>query len=69
MGGNAFGSGGVKLKNPMSDDEIRNFAAMMRERVSVIKEVEGERIENNSPPPPSDFSDGSPPPIEGDIPF
>jgi len=39
---NQLGRGALKLQNPMSDDAIRKFAAMMRNSVRGVNDVEGE---------------------------
>ncbi len=42
---NAPGGGMVKLNKPMSKDEIRKFAAMMRDSLAKVPEREGARVE------------------------
>lgn len=37
------GNGIVKIKNPMTDDAKRQFAAMMRGKISSVPDVDGER--------------------------
>lgn len=70
----------IKIAKPMNDGDIRKFAAMMRDSVSKVPEVDGERHgsapSQSSAPATSSASSsaagddwGSPPPVEDDIPF
>jgi len=56
---------GIKLAKPMSNDDLRNFGAMMRSRVATVKAVEV------APPPsaakPAEAS--TPPSDDSDLPF
>lgn len=41
---NRLGSGAIKLNNPMPQDELRKFAAMMKSRLASVPEVDGEIV-------------------------
>lgn len=64
---NARGGGGVKLKNPMSANDVRGFAASMKGKIAALRAGGGQRSTNsgggyggsgygggNQPPPPTD---------------
>lgn len=55
---NAAGGGVVKLKKPMGKDQVRQFAAMMRESMGRLPEVNSERATAGQPPPSESQSDG-----------
>jgi hypothetical protein len=72
--------GGLALKDPMSSDKLRMFAAKMKAKAAQVKEVAGERVEadraeppsqRNEAPPPGNGNDydGPPPHGDADIPF
>lgn len=81
---NQIGGGVIKIARPMSIDDKRKFAAVMRDSLSKVPEVDGERHESapsngaqSQPPPKDDGGWGGdpggnePPPVEidEDIPF
>lgn len=78
---NAAGGGVVKLNNPMSDDDVRQFAAMMRTSVAKVPPVDGPRHTKSNGANgasetsaqaglPDGFEAGPPPAVqEDDIPF
>ncbi len=77
---NRLNAGAIKLKKPMGQDELRQFAAQMKSRLSTVKDEVGERHvpTNGASEKPSGFEHGAPPygreenappPVEDDIPF
>lgn len=68
---NKTGSGTIKMKKPMSPNDLRTFAAQMKSYANQVPAVEGERVTgvDAEPPPPAASDDGSPPPPDDDIPF
>jgi len=58
---NSPGGAVIKLANPMSADDRRKFAAMMRTSVAGVPEVAGETVDRvNAPAVPDAPSNGSP---------
>lgn len=65
--------GGIALKNPLGNEELRMFAAKMKARAAESKEIAGERVEVDRADPPAAREtyrhDEPPPQGDADIPF
>jgi hypothetical protein len=66
--------GGIALKNPLGESELRMFAAKMKARAAGVKEVAGERVEVDRTTAPAvthetSMHDGPPPIGDEDLPF
>jgi hypothetical protein len=79
---NQHGRSAIKLKDPMTNDDVMKFSAMMRESVAKIDEFKGEEVtpsngQSNAAPPSPDMprndawgeANDPPPQEEDDIPF
>ena len=80
---NMPGGGVVKIKNPLPQDELRQFAGLMRNSLDKVPEVNGERWAppaastdagasngaHAAPPASHGGHEQPPPPMEDDIPF
>ena len=66
---NKIGGGMVKLKDPMSTDKLRMFAASMKAKAAQIEEVAGEKVESNSAHSAPTNGNQPPPPSDDDIPW
>jgi hypothetical protein len=74
---NTPGGGAIKLNNPMPLQEVRKFAAMMRDSLGKVPEVGGTRVASQAPAAEqashnttsAPVDDQPPPPEEDDIPF
>lgn len=62
---NRPGGGRIELKKPMSEGQLRNFAASMKNRAKST----AARPTGNARRPPGDPFDDTPPPGDDDIPF
>lgn len=62
---NQIGGGVIKIARPLSTEDKRKFAAMMRDSLSRVQEVDGERYESSSSAPASNgVQSSSPPPAD-----
>lgn len=65
---NRPGGGGVKLEKPLAENDLRMFAASLRNRVKSKPAVAGEKVEPGATPQPSSTPAPASPPVD-DVPF